>query len=192
MSDDPWLERLLPLVRERIGSTPVLELGCGSGRDTAVLAAAGCRVVGVDLSAQAIANAQARVPSGEFHCQDLRAAFPLATASVGVIVASLSLHYFTWKETLALAERIHEALLPGGVLLCRLNSVNDHHYGASGHPEIEPDFYLVDGEPKRFFRRATIVEVFSRGWLLRQLEEKIIHRYRHPKSVWEAVLERVH
>lgn len=190
MSADSWLEPLLPLLLERIGSTPVLELGCGSGRDTSVLAAAGCRVVGVDISPQAITKAKARVPSGEFHCQDLRAAFPPATMRVGVVVASLSLHYFSWNETRAIVERVRETLLPGGVLLCRLNSTNDHHYGASGHPEIEPSYYLVDGQPKRFFSRAAVVELFSPGWHVRRLEEKVIDRYDHPKSVWEAVLER--
>ena len=75
-------------------------------------------------------------------------------------------------------------------LLCRLNSTNDHHYGASGHPEIEPGYYSVEGQPKRFFSRAAVVELFSSGWHVRQLEEKVIHRWDHPKSVWEAVLER--
>jgi hypothetical protein len=34
---DPWLQPWLALVRERAGNAPVLELGCGSGRDTATL-----------------------------------------------------------------------------------------------------------------------------------------------------------
>ena len=190
MNSDPWLEPLLPLVLERMDSAPVLELGCGSGLDTSVLAMAGCRVIGVDISAQAIIKAKARVPSCEFHCQDLRAAFPSTAAGVGVVVASLSLHYFTWNETLALVRRIHETLSPGGILLCRLNSTNDHHYGACGHPEIEANYYLVNGEPKRFFSKATVVELFSPSWRMLHIEEKLIHRFDHPKSVWEAVLER--
>ena len=190
MSSDPWLEPLLPLVLARMGSAPVLELGCGSGLDSAVLAAAGCRVVGIDLSAHAIAEAAARVPSGAFHCQDVRADFPASVARVGVVVASLSLHYFGWDETCALVARIRQILVPGGVLLCRLNSTQDHHYGASGHAEIEANYYLVDGEPKRFFDRAAVEALFGAGWAMRQLSEQTIHRYSHPKSAWEVVLER--
>ena len=93
-----------------------------------VLAAAGHPVVGVDRSGKAIANARGRVPSATFHCQDICAPFPIARA--GVVIASLSLHYFPWRETEALAERIRQLLLPAGVLLCRLNSTNDHHFGA--------------------------------------------------------------
>jgi len=51
------------------------------GRDSAVLAAAGHRVVGIDRSDSAIATARARVPSAEFHCQDVGAAFPVERAN---------------------------------------------------------------------------------------------------------------
>ncbi len=129
------------------------------------------------------------MPSATFHCQDLRAPFPLAPGSAGAVVASLSLHYFPWPETLALAARIRDALRPGGVLLCRLNSTNDHNFGASGHPEIEPRYYQVDGEPKRFFDRADVERMFATGWRMLSIEEMTIHRYALPKVAWEAVLE---
>lgn len=185
---DPWLARWLPLVAERAMGLPVLELGCGGGRDSAVLAAAGRRIVGVDLSAEAVERARQRVPSAEFHCQDIRAPFPVERA--GVVVASLSLHYFPWPETEALVERIGRLLDPAGVLLCRLNSTNDHHFGASGHPRLEDDYYLVDGEPKRFFGRAAVDRLFSSGWRMLSAEERTINRYDLPKAAWEVVLEK--
>ena len=196
-STDPWLERWLALVAERAGTDPVLELGCGTGPDSAVLAGAGLRVVGIELSSDAVTAARVRVPHGaEFHCGDFRdAPFPLpagdAEGSVGVVLASLSLHYFAWDGTLALARRIHGVLRPGGVLLCRLNSVNDIHHGASGPPpEGKDSFYLVDGVPKRFFDRAAVERLFADGWRMLHLEELTVHRYEQPKVLWEAVLER--
>lgn len=189
MAGDPWLARWLPLLARRAGGRPVLELGCGGGRDTATLAEAGHRVIGVELSPAAASRARGRVPSAEIHCQDLRAPFP-TTGPAGVILASLSLHYFGWAETCALVDRVRDALAPEGVLLCRLNSTNDHHFGASGHPEIEKNFYEVDGALKRFFDREAVDRLFARGWRALAIEEKVIDRYDHPKSVWEAVLER--
>lgn len=186
---DPWLERWLPLIAARAGDLPILELGSGGGRDTATLAQAGHHIVGVELSGEAANRARERVPSAEIHCQDIREPFPL-TGPVGVVLASLSLHYFDWAETCGLVERVRAALHPAGVLLCRLNSTNDHHFGAIGHPAIERDFYLVDGAPKRFFDRAAVDRMFSRGWRPIGIEERVIDRYDHPKSVWEAVLER--
>ena len=154
-----------------------------------MLAAAGHRVVAVDLSAEAIERAHERVPSAEFHRQDIRAPFPLARA--GVVVASLSLHYFPWPETEALVERIRQLLVPSGILLCRLNSTNDHHFGASGHPRIDDDYYLVDGAPKRFFDRAAVDRLFSPDWQMLSVEERTIDRYDLPKSAWEVVLEKI-
>ena len=186
---DPWLERWLPLIGERVGASPILELGCGPGLDTRVLAAAGHRVTALDCAPLMIADAKARVPFAEFHCQDMREPFPV-TGPLNVVLASLSLHYFPWHETQALVRRIRDVLAPGGVLLCRLNSTADHHYGASGHPEIEKHYYAVDGEPKRFFDPASIEQLFAGGWHMLHIEERVIHRYAHPKVVWEVILER--
>lgn len=130
------------------------------------------------------------MPSADFHCQDIRAPFPVGDGSVSVVLASLSLHYFSWPETTALVERIRQVLRPEGVLLCRLNSTNDHHFGASGHPPIAENYYLVDGEPKRFFDRAAVDKLFVRGWRTLSVGEKTIERYAQPKSVWEVILER--
>jgi SAM-dependent methyltransferase len=185
---DPWLARWLDLIGACAGGLPLLELGCGGGRDTQVLVAAGHRVVAIDLSPRAIANARARVPMAAFHCQDIRAPWPLAEA--GAVVASLSLHYFPWRETEMLVERIAGTLRPGGVLLCRLNSTNDHNFGASNHPRIGDDYYLVDGAPKRFFDRAAVDRLFASAWRLLNAEELTIDRYDLPKAVWEVVIER--
>ena len=186
---DDWLARWLPLIGERAAGLPILELGCGGGRDSEVLVAAGHKVVGIDLSAKAIGNARTRAPSAEFHCQDIQSPWPVTSA--GVVVASLSLHYFPWPETEELAARIHETLTPSGVLLCRLNSTNDHHFGASGHPRISDGYYKVDGEPKRFLDRSAVDRLFARGWRVLHNEEGVIARYDHPKSVWETILERI-
>ena len=192
---DRWLERWLPLLVARAGAGPVLELGCAEGRDSATLVDAGLKIVAIELSSEAVECARLRVPAGaQFHCQDFRDPFPLADgASVGVVLASLSLHYFEWGATLELVRRIHRVLRPDGVLLCRLNSINDRHYGGRGPSSVtgrdEDCFYLFDGFPKRFFDRAAVERLFADGWRMRHLEELTIDRYAHPKVAWEALLE---
>jgi SAM-dependent methyltransferase len=185
---DRWLDRWLELIASRAAGLPILELGCGGGRDSAVLVAAGHRVVGIDLSSVAVARARERAPSAEFHCRNIHAPWPVDRA--GVILASLSLHYFPWDETVALVERIRLTLATEGVLLCRLNSTNDHYFGASGHSAIDENFYLVNGAPKRFFDRAAVDRLFAHGWRMLHKQEGAIARYDHPKSVWEVILER--
>lgn len=190
MRADPWLERWLSLIRERSSECPILELGCGTGRDTATLSAPGRQVVALDLSFVSLLRARLRAPRAQFHRQDLREPFPIGSAGAQVIVASLSLHYFPWSETIALVERIRDTLKPGGVLLCRLNSTGDTHFGAAGHRAIEENFYRVHGQPKRFFDQPSVERLFAKGWKILSLEETLIDRYALPKSVWEVVLER--
>ncbi len=188
MLHDPWLDRWLPLVARHAGEKPVLEIGCGHGDDTAVLARAGLRVVAFDLSRIAVAAAKARVPSAIIECRDTRLPFPLPAQGAGVVVASLSLHYFPWTETVSVVQRVREVLSPAGLLLCRLNSKEDLNFGATGYPEIEPDFYLVNGEPKRFFDRASVQRLFVNGWKLISQEHFVTRKYVKPKALWEVIL----
>jgi SAM-dependent methyltransferase len=190
LSPDPWLEPWLPFVRERADPAPILELGCGDGRDTAVLVGAGLEVVAIDLSPAEIAKARVSAPGATFRVGDIRDPFPLAPGTVGVVVASLCLHYFPWNETLALVERIRATLRSGGTLLCRLNSTNDLNHGADGNPRIEDNYYLVQGRPKRFFDRSDIDALFANGWGMLSIKESVIGRYAQPKVAWEVVLER--
>ena len=190
MFSDPWLQPWLPLLKERAQAAPMLEIGCGHGEDTAVLAGAGLKVHAFDLSRAAAAVAKLRVPSAVVECRDVRDEFPAAVQGTGAIVASLSLHYFPWAETVQLVERIRATLRPGGVFLCRLNSTEDHHFGASGHPVIEPNYFLVDGEPKRFFDEAAVDALFSTGWSRLSKKHVVTRKYIRPKALWEVVLER--
>lgn len=188
-ADDPWLEPWLGPLREHAADRPVLELGCGSGHDTATLLAAGLPVIALDRSPEAVRTARERAPRARLHVQDLLDPWPAEATHLGAVVASLSLHYFPWTITEHLVARIHGTLRPGGLLLCRLNSTDDHHFGASGHPTIERHLYLVDGQPKRFFDRADIDRLFSSGWRTLSVRSPTIHRYAQPKQIWEIVLE---
>jgi SAM-dependent methyltransferase len=188
--NDPWLQQWLPLIRSHVGTLPILELGCGEGVDTHTLLADGHRVMAIDLCLSAIATAKIIAPTADYYCQDLRSDFPPQATELGVAIASLSLHYFTWTETLAIVDRLRRTLQINGLFLCRLNSTNDRNYGAIGHPEITENYYLVDGEPKRFFDREAVTTLFSNGWHSIAIAEKIIYKYELPKSVWEIVLER--
>jgi SAM-dependent methyltransferase len=191
MLHDPWLDRWLPLIAERAGNRPVLEIGCGHGDDTVTLVNAGHQVVAFDLSRVAVVVAKTRAPSASIECRDVRAPLPAAAQGVGVVIASLSLHYFAWQETQAIVQRIREALRPGGLFLCRLNSTEDRNFGAQGHPEIEPGFHMVNGEPKRFFSEASVTALFDDGWKRLALEHFVTRKYVRAKALWEVAVERI-
>lgn len=187
---DPWLGRWLPLICAHAAGTPVLELGCGWGDDTAVLTAAGLAVTAVDLSDALLAQARQRVPGATFLQQDLCDPWPLDHA--GVILASLSLHYFDWVQTQALIRRAAGVLGPDGLLVCRLNSSRDVCYGAlgrlAGHRRIEPGLYHVHGSPKRFVSAADVDRLFA-GWRVLHRRHRVSLRFGLPKALWELVLQ---
>jgi len=184
---DLWLERQLALLAP---GCEVLELGCGSGRDTEYLVRQGFSVTATDVSEEALKMCTRVVPAARCLRVDARQPLPFADESYPVITASLCLHYFSWQQTLSILNEVKRCLKQDGWLLARFNSTNDVHFGAVGFGEIEPNFYLVRGKSKRFFDRQTLRKLFSEGWEIRSLEEMTITRYEKPKVVWEVVAQR--
>jgi SAM-dependent methyltransferase len=123
---------------------------------------------------------------------DLRDPFPFADASFGTVIASLCLHYFDWRTTVAAVAEIRRCLSPSGTFLCRVNSVNDVLHGAGQGEQIEPGFYRQHAQyadTKRFFTGEDLDRLFT-GWQELHREEVTIHRYSQPKVAWEVVLVR--
>jgi SAM-dependent methyltransferase len=111
-----WLRRheaayrfALPLVAGR----RVLEVGCGEGYGTALLASEAASVVGIDYDALTIAHAAARYPQARFLRANL-AALPLPAASVDV-VATLQVIEHVWNHSEFVSECLR-VLRPGGTL----------------------------------------------------------------------------
>ncbi len=190
MLHDPWLDRWLPTLVDRARDSHVLEIGCGHGDDTSTLIGAGLNVLAFDLSNVSVAIARTCAPAAKIECRDVRSAFPTEAQNAGAVIASLSLHYFPWDETLLIVQRIRQILRPKGLLLCRLNSTEDHNFGAKGHQQIEPNFFMVENQPKRFFNKEAVSSLFNSGWKQLSLEHSVTRKYVKAKTVWEVALER--
>ncbi len=186
MDKDPWLDKWIPLIQQKSVNGFILELGCGSGWDTVELLNAGCNVIASDLSIENLSVTKQAVPNAEVIQLNHSQPFPFVNHSISVIVASLTLHYFTWTVTLLIASELKRCLKTDGILLARFNSTNDVNYGAGSGLEIEPNFYQVETSIKRFFDE-TAVQTFLQGWDIQFLEENVIYRYERPKSVWEVL-----
>lgn len=190
MFSDPWLTRWLPLLIERSAGTSVLEIGCGHGDDTVTLTQAGLDVMAFDLSPMCVAAAKLRAPTARIECRDTRDPFPTSETPFGAVIASLSLHYFSWAQTTSIVHRIRECLSQGGILLCRLNSTEDHHFGAGRGTLIEENFYAFEGQEKRFFDKGSIERLFAEGWHPLAMAHNTTRKYLREKAMWEVALER--
>ena len=151
MNKDPWLDKWLPLLQQKSTNESLLELGCGDGRDTSELLLAGCKVIATDISSSNLTACAQSASYANLVQMDNGKLFPFADRSMSVIIASLSLHYFTWEVTMQIASELKRCILPGGLFLARFNSTEDDNYGASSPLEIEPNLRQVGTRTKRFF-----------------------------------------
>jgi SAM-dependent methyltransferase len=100
----------LPFVAGRL----VLEVGCGEGYGTDLLAGSAAQVVGIDYDALAAAHAAARYPRARFVRANL-AALPVRSETVDVL-AGLQVIEHVWNHREFVGE-CRRALRPGGLLL---------------------------------------------------------------------------
>ena len=190
---DAWLARWLPLLNNHASGSAVLELGCDIGRDTVCLARHGLRPIALDISAEALDICRRNVPEAVLLRHDLKQPLPFPDHSFRAVIASLCLHYFDWRTTVDIVREIQRCMVPGALLLCRVNSVKDIDRHAHEHLLIEPNFYVANGrysEKKRYFDHAALTSLFSDGWEYIAQEEMVINRYDRPKAVWEIVLRK--
>ncbi|MCR5209803.1 MAG: class I SAM-dependent methyltransferase [Lachnospiraceae bacterium] len=128
---DEWCGKILAhLGKENINDGLLLDLGCGSGTMTEMLAEAGYDMTGVDLSAEMLEQAERKKElSGHdilYLCQDMRE-FELYGTVRAVVCVCDSLNYITDKEELVKVFRlVNNYLDPHGVFLFDFNTVHKY------------------------------------------------------------------
>jgi ubiquinone/menaquinone biosynthesis C-methylase UbiE len=187
--EDAWLERWRHVLEANRGS-PSLDLGCGAGQDTRFLTELGFAVVAVDFSEEALEITRRRAPAAKTQNVDLTRGLPFPDAHFGIIVASLSLHYFPWHQTTKILDDIRRCLDPGGHLLARFNSTRDPYYLAAEKQEIENNYYLIGGMPKRLFDKQDVDALFKEAWETLAAGERLTRRYGTEKLAWEVAAKK--
>lgn len=177
---DSWLEKYTRLIKGK----KVLDLGSGIGNDSKILVEQGICVHACDFSKEALEVLRENLPMVSTTCVDMAEKLPFEDASFGVVVADLSLHYFTWEVTVGIVAEIARILTEDGILLLRVNSMNDVGYGAGKGSEMEKHLYMVKGKVKRFFTEEDLEELFG-DWEIRYIEEYTNWRFKQGKVMWE-------
>lgn len=183
---DDWLDLFDRVIVEC--RTPIIDLGCGSGNDTLYLLEKGKQVIPCDYSEKAIENIKKNFPEVDrTECFDMLKGLPFPDNFTDIVIADLTLHYFREQATFEVLEDIKRVLRPNGLLLFRVNSMNDVNYGAGEGLEVERHLFLTeDSGYKRFFD-ADDIDHFFNGWDMFYMQEEDMTRYEKPKKLWRCV-----
>src|SRR5215212_4692709 len=104
------------------GRRSIVDVGCGTGRHAAALAAAGFSVTGIDSSAEMIAVARGRAPSVAFEVADLFSWRPLSPVD-GVLCRGVLNDFTSDADRQRGLESLLLMLRPGGLLVFSVREV---------------------------------------------------------------------
>jgi SAM-dependent methyltransferase len=190
-----WTTPFLAPLREARVHT-ILELGCGTGNDAARLAAHGYSVTAIDLSGEAIAQAQAKFGSlVRFVVVDMTQRLPYTDGSVDAVMSNVAMHMFSDAVTREVFAEVERLVRPGGLFLFHVNALEDRALRARWQHarELEADYVAEEsGQTMHFFSEAYLRELL-RGWQeLRLSSVKIPHRETGEpfKQVWRGIARR--
>ncbi|MGG7605730.1 class I SAM-dependent methyltransferase [Massilia sp. BKSP1R2A-1] len=120
----PWVTRFAPLVT----SGEALDLACGSGRHTRMLAARGLRVVALDRNAELLAPlAGDNVQTWEHDLEAEDAVWPFEAGRFALIVVTNYLHRPLFAD-------LARSLAPDGVLIYETFAQGNQVYGKPSNP----------------------------------------------------------
>lgn len=93
-----WLDQYTAIFSEST-KKPIIDIGCGTGADSIHLLNKGYTVISCDFSKtvlEKLLNHDSRIIAKSF---DIENGLPLKDSEAHIILASLSLHYFSWEST---------------------------------------------------------------------------------------------
>lgn len=164
-SDTPYVEKLLSLLQP---GSEILDLGCGTGRITQLLAQKDNHVIGVDLSKEMIRIAREHFPGMQFLCEDIRTVH-FEKSTFDAVSFSYALFHLEPQDGLRVLCHVREILKERGLLLLIVQE---------GTGEVFVDEPLSPGE-KLYLKLYTQDEITnildSLGFAVVSIERKIPH-----------------
>ena len=172
----------------------ILELGCGTGRLLIPIAAAGCAIVGLDLSEHMLAKCReklqrqpeevqerVRIVQGDTTCFDLEETFGLVTVPFRAFQ-----HLISLDEQIACLRCVNRHLVMGEKLILDLFQVNLRYLTDPANTEEREDFQ-VEIPGGRTLRRTHRLAALHRSEQVNDVE--IIYHVSHPDGHTERLVQ---
>jgi SAM-dependent methyltransferase len=114
--DQPPPDDLYAALKQYFRPGPTVDVGCGSGRDTAWLAANGFDSIGIDASAGLLAEARRRHPGVTFRQDTLPELASLETGAFANVLCETVIMHLAPDTVAGAVQRMAALLAPGGTL----------------------------------------------------------------------------
>lgn len=185
---DDWLDEFKDIIDNV--SSEIIDLGCGvTGNNTLYLLEKGKRVLSCDFAEEALKVVD-QIEGSKTLLFDMLDEFPFEDNYTDLIIADLSLHYFSDKDTKRIIKEIKRVLKPNGYLFFRVNSINSTEYKeiiSKGILEKEKHFFFYNNMDKRFFDEEDI-RFFFKDFKIILLREENMARWCPDKIIWKGVV----
>ena len=187
-----WIEKYLDYFNKKSGCM-IVDLGCGRGANSIFLNERGFNVLACDFSPSAISFINETHPSIQTRCFDMIREFPNDITNVGIVLSSLSTHYFTLEDTVKLYANIRDMLELGGYFIFRVNSKKEYENKNKANVAdiIEKDYYVLnDGVTKRYFDIESISQLLH-GFSIVKINENNSLYNDNEKYYIEGVVQKI-
>jgi SAM-dependent methyltransferase len=146
--DRSWLDPLIARLRQLLPlRSLVLDLGCGPGRETVELQAAGWTVIGLDIADAFLRIGRVRYPCRGYVRGDA-VHLPFRAASVDCVWAAASLLHLAPDEVGSALSEVLRTVRPGGLLYCSMQIGSIAGMVApTEHETVQADRYYTFYEP---------------------------------------------
>jgi SAM-dependent methyltransferase len=133
---DEFLARFFFKRRHDRRAGSVVELGCGNGSNLALYLAHGWDAIGIDISAQAIADAEHNLQgSCRFIRHDLANGLPELTRPLDVLLMPSSLYYLPRTSVVTCLRQLRGLAAPAADFYLRMRLIDDYRYGRGSEVE---------------------------------------------------------
>ena len=185
---DGWLNKYINLLKK---DDFIIELGCGRAYCSNFLLRNGFHnIIACDFSNEVLNIVNTENTNLKTMLFDMSTGLPFKDCSINIIIADLSLHYFSSATTKYIFNEILRVLKDNGYLIGRVNSANDKFHIPNNAQELEKNFYYDGNIYKKFFERKDFDSLFK-NFKICNIEEKYMDRYEKPKILWEFCIEKL-
>lgn len=160
----------------RTPNPSVLEIGCGNGRDAALILERTNRYLGIDAAKNFIVMAKAALPAGEFVEADVEVyEFP---GGLDIVFAFASLIHVPKDSLRQVLKRVYSALNPGGVVRLSMKHADEYrevvkedefgtrtyyHYSLDDMAELCGDFKIIRNDKNHIYGQDWVEMVLVKG-----------------------------